>query len=274
MGGTARGRQRDRHDQHGERQEPGLQPARARPARARAEEPCALPLPDQGARPGSGARAGRLRRQGRQAGDLRRGHRDRAPLADPQVGERDPDQPGHAPRRRAPAPRPLGRRALEPALRRRRRGACLPRRLRLARGERAPPPAPARPRVRVGAAVRACVRDDREPRAARRVAAGRAGERGRQRRCTGDRADDRTLEPRADRRRARCPRERPRRRFPPARGLRHRGPADDLLREEPQGGRIDPPLRVGTARAGAGRAPGAVPRRLHADPAPRRSSSG
>ena len=163
---------------------------------------------------------------------------------------------------------------VEPALRRRRRGACLPRRLRLARGERAPPPAPARPRVRVGAAVRACVRDDREPRAARRVAAGRAGERGRQRRCTGDRADDRALEPRADRRRARCPRERPRRRFPLARGLRHCGPADDLLREEPQGGRIDPPLRVGTARAGAGRAPGAVPRRLHADPAPRRSSSG
>ena len=179
----------------------------------------------------------------------------RAPLADPQVGERDPDQPGHAPRRRAPAPRPLGRRALEPALRRRRRGARLSRRLRLARGECAPPPATARPRIRVGAAVRARVGDDREPRTAGRVAARRAGDRGRQRRCAGDRADDRALEPRADRRGARRPRERSRRRVAPARRPRRRGPADDLLREEPQGSRADPPLRVGPARAGAGRAP-------------------
>ena len=48
-----------------------------------------------------------------------------------------------------------------------------------------------------------------------------------------------------------------------------RGPADDLLREEPQGGRADPPLRVRPARARARRAAGAVPRRLHADAAPR-----
>ena len=133
VGGAPRRRQRDRHDEHREREEPRVQPARARPARARAEEPRALPLPDEGARAGSGARAAGVRRQGRQAGDLRRRHRDRAALADPQVGERRPDQPGHAPRRRAAAPRPLGRRAREPALRRRRRGARLPRRLRLAR---------------------------------------------------------------------------------------------------------------------------------------------
>ena len=57
----------------------------------------------------------------------------RAALADPQLGEPHPHEPGHAPRRRPPAPRPLGRRALEPPLRRRRRGARLPRRLRLAR---------------------------------------------------------------------------------------------------------------------------------------------
>ena len=47
-------------------------------------------------------------------GDLRRRHGSRAPLAGAQVGEPDPLQPGHAPRGRPPAPRPLGRRALEP----------------------------------------------------------------------------------------------------------------------------------------------------------------
>ena len=36
----------------------------------------------------------------RPARDLRRRHRERAPLADPQVVEPDPDEPGHAPRRR------------------------------------------------------------------------------------------------------------------------------------------------------------------------------
>ena len=78
-----------------------------------------------------------------QARDLRRRHADRAALADPQVVERDPHEPGHGARRAAAQPRPLGRRAREPALRRRRRGARLPRRLRLARRERPAPPAPA-----------------------------------------------------------------------------------------------------------------------------------
>ena len=58
----------------------------------------------------------------------------------------DPHEPRHAPRRRPAEPRPLGRRAREPPLRRRRRGARLPRRLRLARRERAAPPAAARAR--------------------------------------------------------------------------------------------------------------------------------
>ena len=43
--------------------------------------------------------------------------------------------------RRPPPPRPLGRRPAEPPLRRRGRGARLPRRVRLPRGERAPPAA-------------------------------------------------------------------------------------------------------------------------------------
>ena len=80
--------------------------------------------------------------------DLRRRHGRRAALAGAQVGEPDPLQPGHAPRGRAPAPRPLGRRALEPRLRDRRRGARLPRRLRLARRQRAAAAAAARAGLR------------------------------------------------------------------------------------------------------------------------------
>ena len=213
MGGAPRRRQRDRDDEHGERQEPRLQPARARPARPRAEEPGALPLSDEGARAGSGPGAAGVRPQGGQAGDLRRRHRERAALADPQMGQRRPDQPGHAPRRRAAAPRPLGRRAREPPLRRRRRGARLPRRLRIACRERPPAPAQAGPRLRLGAAVRARFGDDREPRSAGGVAARRAGRRDRQRHRACDRADDRALEPGADRRRARRPGELPRRRL-------------------------------------------------------------
>ena len=110
-----RGEHVARRDRHGERQDARLQPAGARRARRRPEASRALPLPDEGARAGSGPRA--RRRSGCRAsapaiydGDTRA----RAPLADPQVGERDPHEPRHAPRRRPAAPRPLGRRAREP----------------------------------------------------------------------------------------------------------------------------------------------------------------
>ena len=145
VGGGAPRRARDRHDRHRERQDARVQPAGARRARARAEDPRALPLPDEGARAGPAAHAHELARPGREGRDLRRRHRRRPALADPQVGEPDPHEPRHAPRRRAPAPRPVGRRAAEPPLRRRRRGARLPRRVRLARRQR---PAPAAPRGR------------------------------------------------------------------------------------------------------------------------------
>ena len=116
--------------------------------------------------------------QARPAGDLRRRHGGRAALADPQVGERDPHQPGHAPRGRAAAPRPLGRRAREPPLRRRRRGARLPRRLRLARrrtscGGCGGSPASTAP-TRSSCSPR---RRSRTPASSARVAARRAGAR-------------------------------------------------------------------------------------------------
>ena len=194
----------------------------ARPPGARPEEPRALPLPDEGTRAGPGAGARCLRAQGSEARDLRRRHGDGAALADPALGERHPDEPGHAPRRRPAAPRPLGRRAREPPLRRGRRGTRLPRRLRLARRERAAAAAAARSLVRVRAAVRARLRDDRQPRAAGRVTARCTCDRRRRRRGAACGADDRALEPGAPGRGARPARERARRCIQAARGLRRR----------------------------------------------------
>ena len=179
--GTA-GRASRRHDRDGERQDAGVQPARARRDRARPEDARALPLPDEGARAGPGARALRDRRAGRPPGDLRRRHAGRAAKSDPNVGERDPHEPGHAPHRGPSPPRPLGRRAREPRVRRRRRGARVPRRVRIARRQRPAPPAAARAGLRRGAAVLARLGDDREPVGARPRADGTRDDR-RLRRC-------------------------------------------------------------------------------------------
>ena len=148
-GGPAR--PRDRHDRHGERQVARLQPAGARHAGERRGGARLLPLPDQGARPGPGARArapSTVRRQVPAPRDLRRRHAARGAARDPAALEPDPHEPGHAARGRAAEPPLVGRRAREPRLGRRGRGARVPRRVRLARGERAAPPAPARPRLR------------------------------------------------------------------------------------------------------------------------------
>ena len=77
-------------------------------ARRGAEAASALPLSDEGPRAGSGPLPRRARRRPGEASDLRRRHRARPPLANPEVGQRNPDQPGHASRGGAPAPRPLG----------------------------------------------------------------------------------------------------------------------------------------------------------------------
>ena len=91
--------------------------------------------------------SGALRAEARgPRGDLRRRHGRRATTPDPPVGESRADEPGHAPHRRDAAPRPLGRLAREPPLRRRRRGARVPRRVRLACRERPAAPAPRWPR--------------------------------------------------------------------------------------------------------------------------------
>ena len=166
------------------------------------------------------------------------------------LGEPDPHEPGHAPRRHPPAPRPLGRRALEPALRRRRRGARLPRRLRLARRQRAAPAAPARAastapsrsscsrrrRSRTPASSRTRCSASTSPSSAttrRRARSGRS--RSGTRRCsTRSSASARRALGEAARLMA---------------GARRARPADDLLREEPPQRRADPPLHRRPRRA-------------------------
>ena len=93
--------ERDRHQRHRVGQVAVLQPARARPARPRRRRPGALPLPDQGPRPGPGAQAVRARPAAASPRDLRRRHAARGPARDPASLEPDPHQPRHAPRRRS-----------------------------------------------------------------------------------------------------------------------------------------------------------------------------
>ena len=113
------------------------------------------------------------------------------------------------------------------ALRRGRRGARLPGRVRLARRERAPPAAAAGARLRRRAAVPARLGDDRQPGRARRGAARRRGDGGRRRRGAASGADDRALEPAARGRGARPAGERPRRSVPAHGRARRARPADD-----------------------------------------------
>ena len=102
-----------------------------------------------------------------------------------------------------------------------------------------------------------------------RTTARRGGDRRRRRRRAARRANRRALEPRAARRGARRARFCARRRVASARRARAARPAHDLLREEPQGCRADPPLRSRPARPGHRSAPRAVPGGLHAAAAAR-----
>ena len=136
----------DRHLRHRLGQEPRLQPAGARRDRAAAEVAGALPLPDQGAGPGPGAQARPAAAAGPARGDLRRRHAARGAPGDPAEIEPDPHEPRHASRRDPPQPQEMGRLPREPGMGRRRRGAHLPRRLRVPRRQRAAAAAADRPR--------------------------------------------------------------------------------------------------------------------------------
>ena len=259
----------DRHHRHRVGQVAVLQPAHARRALPRRARAGALPLPDQGARPGPGARAGGVRPdQARAPGDLRRRHAARGARADPQERERRADQPRHAARRHPAQPRRLGGAVREPGGRGDRRGARVPRRVRLARRQRAAPAAADRRRVRHRAALPAHLGDDRQPARARRAPDGPRGRaadrRGRLARAA---AADRGVEPAADRRGARHAPLGAGRGGGAAGAARARRRARDLLHEVAQGRRGAQPARQAATSQRrpprAGRARRALPRRLH-----------
>ncbi len=156
-------------------------------------------------------RSAAARPEGPAARDLRRRHARRAPLADPQVGERDPDEPGHAPRRHPARITTAGatccttsatssstRRTSTAASSARTSGTCCG-----GCGGSHVPTAPSRSSSRVG--------HDRERRRARARAHGGVRDRRRHRHLAARRAGHRALEPAAARPGARPAGERARR---------------------------------------------------------------
>ncbi len=198
----------DRHHRHRLGQVAVLQPAHARRALPRRQGARAVPVPDQGAGPGSGAGAVGVRPgQAGATGDLRRRHAARGPRADPAARQRRAHEPRHAPRRHPAPPRRLGGPVRQPRGRGHRRGAHLPRGVRLACRERHPSPAPHRRRLRHGSALPAGLGDDRQPGGAGGGPHRAGGNRARAaRRLAHPASADRRVEPAAGRRRARHPR--------------------------------------------------------------------
>ena len=249
-------RARHRLDRHRQREDARLQPPGAGRPRGRPEAARALPLPDEGARPGPGAgarRASGSRACGRRSTTATREHERRWQIRKwANVILTNPDMLHVG--RPAP-PRPLGRRPPEPALRRRRRGPRLPRRLRLPRRERPPAPAPGR---------RPSTAPSRSSSSPRRRSRTRASWRAR---SSGSTRPSST--PTRHRRPSGRSPSGTRRSSTPSsaqrasalgdgvtapRRARLARPADDLLHEEPESGRAGPPLRV---RARAASSPSA-----------------
>ena len=240
---------------------------------ARPEVAGALHLPDEGARPGPGAKARPARAAGPRARDLRRRHAARGAAGDPPPGEPDPHQPRHGQHGDARSPQGLGRLPRQPRHGRRRRGAHLSRRVRLARRQRPAPPAPGRAALRLRPALHPRLGDDREPARARRAACRHRVHARRLRRRATSSAPDRDLEPAGDRRGDDEPALGARRVGRAARRPGRERLADDLLPEEPARDRADPQVHAdaprGARRAGPGAPDRALPGRLHAPAAAR-----
>ena len=219
-------------DRHGLREVAVLQPADARRSVRGSSGPRALPVSDKGAGPGPGARACAVPAPGPAPRDLRRRHAARAAGGDPPPREPGAHQSRHAARRDPAQPLGLGRLPGQPGRGGRGRGARLPRRVRLARGQHPASTSPPRRRVRDLSALPARLGDDREP-----DRAGRATDRTgglpphRPRRRAARPAADRHVEPAAARRRAGHARVGAGRGIGAARRSRANGCADDLLHQ-------------------------------------------
>ena len=268
-------RAHDRHDRHRERQVAVLQPAGAARAGLRPARAGALPVSDQGARAGPGAQPDRAAaRPPCATRSTTATRRRRSARAIRKRAERRAHEPRHAARRHPAPPRRLGRLPREPGARGRGRGARLPRRVRLARRQRAAPAAPARA-TPTGPSRGSCSRRRRSPtRSSLARGADRARVRpGRPRRRAARRARDRDVQPAAARR--------AHRRAAPRASARPPSLFADLVAAEVRticfarsrrARRADLPVR---AQAAGGRRPStrgphrALPRRLHAAAAAR-----
>ena len=161
---------RRRRHAHGLGQDALLQPAGPRPHPEGPGRARALPVPDQGAGAGPAGRAARADRgaRGRHRHlHLRRRHAAGRAQGDPRARARRGHEPRHAPQGDPAAPHQVGEALREPALRRDRRAAQPPRRLRLARRQRPAAAAAALRVLRLAAAVRLLVGHDRQPEGAR-----------------------------------------------------------------------------------------------------------
>ena len=273
-GGHGRGGSDGRRDgghRHRQRQVAGVQPAGAERDRAGRRDPRRVPVPDQGPRPGPGAFAVRAVATQPAAGDLRRRHAAGGATPGAGLGEPDPDQPGHAAHRDPAGARHLGRVAAPPALRGGRRGPRLPRRVRVARRERAGPAAADLRALRLTAGVHPGVGHDRQPRPGR-LDPGRTARRGdRGRRGAGRGPRGRRLEPAPARPRVRHPGEHAGRSGDAARRAGRPRPADDRVRPLAQRLRAGLPVRprgIDPERARPPRPHRPIPRRLHTRAAP------
>ena len=162
---AGRGRRRRHADRVG--QDALLHPARPPGARRGPGGARAVPVPDEGARPGPGrgasassSRAAGARRLG---GDLRRRHAGADPVGDPRRRPGRRDQPGHAPLGDPAPPHEVVPAVRAAAVHRHRRAAHVPRRVRQPRRQRPPPAAPAVRPLRLAAGHRLLLGDDREP---------------------------------------------------------------------------------------------------------------
>ena len=147
MGGSCARRARCRHHAARRAARRSRSTSRCSTRSPAAEDARALPLSDEGARAGPGAQPHGARRAGVRAGDLRRRHAGRPAAPGADVGERDPVTRTCSTSASCPITT-AGATCSRPRVRHRRRGPRVPRRLRLARGQRAAAPAAAGGRVR------------------------------------------------------------------------------------------------------------------------------
>ena len=179
LGSRVGGRARRRGHADGVGQDALLQPAGDRGG-ARGAGQGAVPVPDQGAGAGPGRRTARAqprRRPRRARVHVRRRHAGRRAPGDPHARRHRRQQSGHAAPGDPAASHQVGAVLREPALRRHRRGAHLPRRVRLARRQRDAAPAPRLRVLRRDADLHPVLGDDRQSEGARRGAARRSGAR-------------------------------------------------------------------------------------------------